>query len=345
MNNFKTIEYSSVSRQLRKQWEVLWKTTASAHIFNSPEWFYACINTFNYQDIKIITSWENNQLRSIMPLVLENNLGIHLWMSPGGKFVDKSSLLTKNESVSPLVEKLSNSNYYLQELEENLVIQSYLMNKVRKSSLSSYLPLEKDPFQFLNRKQRSKIFNRVKKHKEKLDFVSFYNDSKALETAFAIDVRSYKADKGQATFISLLNRTFFQNLLRQFRKQFVVNILYYDQQPFVYDIGIIGKNTYFALNTSFDKNFKFLIPGKILLYFLLNDLQTRKITTFDFLRDYTTLKKEFTPFYQQQYDLYSINNVFSKYWLETSKSIYNTILESHALYGTYCTFKKLIYHP
>ncbi len=343
-----------VKHQLNKEfldkWHILWEKAYNPHLFNTPEWFLAYCEVFDVKDSLVLFIEEKGQLVALLPLVYDKVFGIRALVSPGGRFLDKSSLLLRlndDSCINLIIKKLmSIDSFYLHELSKELsdmIVKSNRELLVREASINPYIPLTGDPFQYLAKDNKNKIFNRVKRNKEHLKYRNFLGDPAALEIAFTVDEISYKKTKGKPVFSSEREKSFFRKLLVMCKQHIVVNVVYYDNVPIVYDIGYLYKNTYQGALTSYNTNYRNLSPGKLLLYFILQRVKKEGLDTFDFSRGSSVFKSEFTNLSYPQYDAFYAKNLIVKYWWYSANNLYFFILENKLLYGLYLHFKKLLH--
>ena len=72
-----------------EEWERLWLEAGNPKIYNSTYWFKACCTVFNRKYFAVYI-YKDEVLKSIIPLRSLWNL---IYISPGGKYLDKSSNL------------------------------------------------------------------------------------------------------------------------------------------------------------------------------------------------------------------------------------------------------------
>lgn len=347
MNSHKVNVFKHLDESLLKKWQKLWDESELSHFYNSPKWFGVVCKSFDVKEYLIIAVENNDQIEAIFPLIYEKRFGINTYCNPGGKFADKSPLLLKTrdqELIKHIVEKLTTlGNLYLEELSSDVaeMMVSYDKSLLKqKASISPYLSLKSDPFENMSSKNRGKMINRVKNNEKDLSYKHFLGDPESLEIVFKVDEHSYKRQKGMSGLVKKKEREFYKSLLKENGKNFVVDVVYFKNNPFIYSIGFLHKKTFYAGITSYDKDYAYLSPGKILQYYLLNQLQKDKIEVFDFSRGQNSFKKDFTNLANIQYNiLYSKNPLTIICW-QIANKIYNGILESKLLYGTYLFFKK-----
>lgn len=344
---YNIVTYHTVDENLLKRWHALWNASKEGHFFNSPEWFLVTCDVYNISQFTIITIEEDDELVLVLPLVTKKVFGISVLSSPGGKFVNKSSLLVKtlNKELINMLSTylLTKGNFYLQELSSEIADAFCSGNRhlIKKAaSINPYLPISPDPFMYLSSKNKSQIRGILRKNEKEITFKSFTGDMDALETVFELDNRSSKKQQGKATFVTEQDKQFFRELLRKMPDNFVVDIVYHDNTAVVYGVGFIYKNIYHACNTAFDAHYRFLRPGKLLAHFRLKRLQEDKFDLIDFGRGNSMLKQELTKLSTIQYDVFYISSFVRKHWLLAGQQVYDGILNSKLLYTTYLSLKK-----
>lgn len=341
----------TIDNDLITRWKVLWEESKEAHFFNSPEWFIASGLVYKVNKFRIITIEEDNELILVLPLVKKKVFGIPVWTYLGGKFVSKSPLLLKYVDkivLQELIEFLiKHGDFYLSELSAEIAEVLYEANAhliKKEASINPYLFINPDPFYFFSSKNKSQIRGIVKKHKQDISFKTFIGDEQALQTVFDLDARSSKKQQGKATFVTEQDKQFFQELVRLVPKSFVIDFVYYRNKPIIYSTGFIYKNIFYAANTAYDADYRFLRPGKLLASYRIKKLHEDKFDYLEFGRGNSALKQEFTKLTKIQYSILYVNSFFSKRWLLSTQRVYDGILRSKRLYTSYLFFKKYFFY-
>jgi len=331
-----------------KKWQKFWDNSDNGHVFNSVVWFTTYRAVYEIKEFRIVIIEEDNKLILILPLVRESLYGVPVWCSPGGKFLDKSSLLVDKFDPT-ILRKLGNylptlGNIYLQELESepiNLLIKANKTYFKIDCSKSPYLPISADPLRFLSNKNHSQIRGILKKNKEAVSYKTFTGDIKALQKAFMLDKIGTKSGQGKATFGLKKDREFIKQLIIKMPQAVQIDFVYYNKIPVIYATGFIYKKTYQAFTTAFNGKYRFLRPGKLLTFFKIQKLQDEKFTLLDFSRGISALKHEFTELERVQYSLFCAKNIIIRWWWKLCNYVFYMVLENKILYGTYLAFKRL----
>lgn len=350
MKQYTATIHHELPQELHDRWQKLWDESEHSHFHNSPGYFFASRDGFAVKKFVILTIEHDGQLEAIFPLVREKRFGVTVLCNPGERFTDKSTLLLRqkdSELIKQIITKLMEvGNFYLEELSEDvadmmLQVSHFLIKQ--KASVNPYLPLQPDPYRFMRSKTRNQMRNTLEKYKTNLKHSYFVGDKDALEQAFAVDAISTKRSRAKSDLAREREREFFRQILHYNKEQFFVDLLSFDNKPFVYLIGVIYKKTYHAWLTAFDGEYKFLSPGKLLFFTLFERLAKEGFELVDFSRGETYVKQKFTHFQTQQYDIIFAKNTMVQYWWNLTNFLYNFIVGNRILYGTYRIGKKIFY--
>ncbi len=341
---------STPNEPLLKEWHQLWEGSGYAHIFNGPEWFLLYKNLYKEKTYKILTIREKGELVGILTLVQEKQAGIKTYKNPGGKYLDRSTLLLKdiNDELlkSMLLVLKTLGNIHLPEMPEAFAKKIIELDKdfsIQTGSINPYLIIDDDPTRHPSSSIKRDIANTIAKHGKKLKFKSFAGDSDSLKKAIGIDHKSAKMKQGKATFVNNNERLLFNTLLETYKKDFIVDMIFLDDNPFVYSIGIRYKNTFHGINTSFDEAYKQLQPGKLLFHFIIKNLQKEKVQIYDFSRGTSPLKREFAPLALTQYHLFYSKYTWIPKWWGLHDQAIEYLINNKLFYNNYCKIKKLFY--
>lgn len=341
--------YDRADNVLQEEWLNLWERSPMANPFNSPMWFRATTKTYNYKKQLIVTVRNEGALVAIFPLVENKRFGISGYMFPGNEHIDMSSLLIADhdrEVLRMIVTYLARTEtFYLQEVSEET--KEALTNSthalvIEEASRSPYFSLGTNPFRYMPDKELYKLNRKAKRYEHDLDFHSFWGDTGGLLYAFEIDSRSTKSKTGKSLFNKELNRELYLNLAQEFKEMFHIDVLFYKEIPMVYSVGFIHKKTYYAVNTAFDLNLKHIIPGKMILHYLINKLSHEDIALFYFSRGTSELKKQFTPHTYPQYDVYYSKQLYKQVAWSSLNKLANAIINSKPLYKAYKKISPLV---
>ncbi|MGI5828243.1 MAG: GNAT family N-acetyltransferase [Patescibacteria group bacterium] len=338
---------SSPDSNLLNSWGKLWQSSSNAHPFNSPQWFSACLSTYEYKNYFITSVYEGDCLVGILPLVKKQKFCISYYCCPGEKHLDKASLLLADGHsglLNTIVNKLTTvSAFCLQELPENVFNNISDDVWYTQSSENPYIPLQPNPFLYMVKRQRRAIVAKLKKYEKLLTYKCFKGSLTALKTAYEIDGKSAKKASGKPTFANKEDKKFYIELLKEYRKNFVVDILYFNKKPVNFYIGLTHKKTYHAYNTSYDAQYRHLTPGKLLAFLILERLHSEGMQTLDFSRGVTRMKRDFTKLSKLQCSIFFSKNKKVKLLWRVVTQTRKNITENELFYGTYLSFKKFLY--
>jgi hypothetical protein len=266
---------------------------------------------------------KNKELVVILPLIKKGVFGFSSYTNPGERFLEKSPLLMK-ENDKKFLKVLINyilgkGNIHLSEVSRDvsLSLQAlYPKSVLSIISVNPYIDLSKDPLAQLSKENINKIRNRIIKNKGKLNHFHLRNNlEKEIQAVFDLEKVSYKKTKKKEIFNDELSRRFFKNLVSICDNYVTIDFLTFGGKPFVSATGIICKDRYYAYHTCYLRDYKYLMPGKSILLFVLSKLKSKGVEVFDFGRGLSNFKKEFTRDYLMQYDFYlSKNNLINTWW-------------------------------
>jgi len=210
------------------------------------------------------------------------------------------------------------------------------------ASESYYLPLDPDPLVLMSSKNRNKLKKRLKDYHDHVSFVCYHDDPDGAPAVFEIDKKSTKAKEGKASFQTQEEKQFLQTIVQHYKENFLIGVLSYDGVPVAYGTGFVYKNTFQAFITAHDGSYRFLSPGKLLTFYLFEELKKRHITLFDFSRGRSDFKRDFTPFFYTNEDILFAKNSWVLFWWRFCHWLYHIVLENKFLYGFYLQLKTLL---
>lgn len=324
--------YTKLTPQLLKEWRSLSASSSLSHFFNSPAWFLACLEAFQYSQILIIACYSGSQLVGLLPLVKGKKAGFPAFVSPGNQYFDRSSFLLKNldlEVVRLMLGKLAQKgSFSLKELPEEFSVmasQSLRQAKVVPCSSGSFLPITSEPFPNMAHEHRRRIANKISKLGSALEFHAYgFHAIKQLPVLIGIENQSHK----KALFKDILSDPGLGRLLRAIDRQnpraLLVDILYYGGVPICFQIGFNHKQVHSGFATAFHEGYRSLLPGKVSTYLLVKYLYTIGMSVIDMSRGESMFKKDLSSISYAQYEaFYSTSPVVMSYWqlVEFVKSI------------------------
>lgn len=164
--------------------------------------------------------------------------------------------------------------------------------EVRREQPSFFLTLD-STFEGYLRRRSGSFRNALKRIERKLksrglveirDQNDFTGIDQAYEALLSIEDRSWKHAHG--TSISSVSRqtAFYRHLCQlAFQKNWLhLGFLYLDDRPVAYNLGLILRNTYYYLKTSYEYSLRPLSPATILRRNLVEELIERRVKELDF---------------------------------------------------------------
>jgi CelD/BcsL family acetyltransferase involved in cellulose biosynthesis len=207
-------------------------------------------------------------------------------------------------------------------------------------NLSPFIPKEPELLAFLDKRQKRKIKSESVKNQENLRFQTYTKEKEKIsEIVFAVESVSSRRARGKGTFTDPNTKKIFNSIMKFWADEISLDVMYFKGKPVCYMFGILNAKTFYALNTAYLEGYQDIIPGKMVVYYLLQRLQASGVELFDFLRGSSRFKQDFTPFFSEQYDVYFSNNILVRIWWALGVNFTNFIKESGLLYKIYLTFK------
>lgn len=324
MKNYEVVVYKDLNEELIKSWKILWSRSKYANFFNSYEFHLVCRKTFSRKNFKVFCLKINSEIVAILPLIKDRVLGVSSYSDRCGRFFEKTPLLVKGgyeDKLKLLIDYVIYYNHSIHLSELPQYIASKLRTVYKESlvsiiSINPYVDLDSESYINLKKKDVSKIRNRIKKNIDKIEHLHLKNNlNKALGVVFDLERRSYKMTMGKEMFNEESSKLFYKNLIHICKNNIVIDFLTFDKKPFVSSVGIICKGRYYACHTCYLRDYKYLIPGKMLTYFMLHKLKEEGVRIFDFVRGLTRLKEDFTKDFSIQYDFYlSSSSLINLWW-------------------------------
>lgn len=334
-DNLSTEVSYTIDDKLLKDWNNLWQNSSLRHYFNSPTWFLACQRTFNYGKSVFIKCYRNVRLVGILPLIFTKKYAIASYNFAGNQYLDKASILLINNDTNilkSLINCLSQlGNYYLAEIEESLLNIHNLKQEIgfASSSVSPFLPLSQNPFQHLSVTNKKKIVKKIEAEQKQFALKIFRgNVEQSLRAMGEIESATFNSKQNRDAFSDIRLRQLYLNLGRLDGDSVTVFILLYKGEPICFRAGFIAGNTYFGSHTAYKTIYKHLIPGKILIFLMLPELAKMGIEVVDFSRGNNPLKRDLTPYSNEQYSIFYSANLLVMVWWKSLVSLKN-VLEVH----------------
>ncbi len=323
MNKIRFEQATELTDGRKKEWNDLWERSPDAHFFNSAGYFLSFIDAFEPKPWKIIFCYDRDKLVAVLPLIRSKKFGISVFACPDRvrNYLDRTALLASKDVaqfIEPLIEYTKKlGNIFLADCPDHLH-RIFLTNSNYLQEETTKCPQGKIGANVLvnmSARQGRSMRNKIKLNKKHLRFKYFTgNLDQQLETMIEIERSSGKSQKGIALFDHKDAKKLYRSTIKTSSQNIAVGMLHFDEQPIASVFGLICKNTFLCTHMAFRTEFRNLGPGKILIYFLLEELKKRGVQNFDFSKGDGRLKREFTNKLPAQYNIYFSNNALVMIW-------------------------------
>ena len=323
----KALIYKTIDQDFIKEWETLWRDSVSANYVNSPQWFTAVLETFEYKNFAIVAVYNSEILVGVAAFVKEKKYGIPCYTVAPGDFACAFPFLFDlgNKEIAKLLfGKLSTlGNIFIGNIAEkylNYFMQKSLSTKAIPFSINYHFSFKKDDNNNVLISNRKKLLHEARNITEKLTFTVFDGtDKNGLDAVFRIDLQSRKQTRGYSTFADDKIQSFYKQLAKEFKKDLLIGILYLENKPIAYGTGFLINNNFYYNQMAYLAEFRQYSPGKVLLVKLIDYLNTRNAQTFDFGSGDSFIKKLVT---EETDTLYQIIMTKNKFILQYVVSLY-----------------------
>ena len=308
--------------QHREDWERLLDTASNSEFFQTYEWLRTWLETF-WADKPIAFQLisQHGQLVAMAPLLLDDRGDLKC---PGSlafpvnahaKRTDMTCAASPRHVLSALLDRLQKTHHplrlSLQNVEMNSPVSQVLEETARSAGLrvliqgmpaSALVRIDSDWERYLE--SRSPHTRReMKRKRNKLDRAGLVDvrpvteaahcDS-ALDDVFQIERRTWKERSGTSLTTEAGADRFYAELARRCAERgwLRIYLLYLEGQPVAHIFGILYKNEYYALKTSYDESYRELSPGAVLFSYALEDAFSQGWSAFDFLGEESRWKNE-----------------------------------------------------
>ncbi|HZE86808.1 MAG TPA: GNAT family N-acetyltransferase [Methylomirabilota bacterium] len=347
------VTYTKIEKKLLADWLSLWEKSANANYANAPQWFESALETFHYKEYVIVAIYDNTQLQAIGAFVKQRKYGISVYTVLPTDFVCGIPFLINLEDAEVLaifIKKLLDlDTVFLNNIPQFGVtaLQTHTHNiDVTAQTVNFFMPITKDDTGEIFVPNRKKLLRQIKDSESNFSFKSFDGTSEeGLSIVFAIDKQSRKRQRGYNTFSDGQIQAFYQSLVTHFKKNLLVNILYFEKIPVAYEIGFIAGKIYFGNQIAFIADYSQYSPGKVLLVKLIEHLGAKNIQEIDFGSGDSHTKRMLTNQYRELYQVILSKNKLTRNYMKTicplKDRIYNKLYQNVKLYSAYRMIKKI----
>ncbi len=310
---------NKISKNLINQWTILWKKSQNANFFNSPYWFLSCVNAFNIKQYSVFCGYYNDNLCIVFPTIYGKKYFVKSLMSPGKKYLDKSTLLfddSHGNSVNYFLAHIAKSHNIF--IAETIYAQMHIYKNKKYcchefASDNPFIDLTKDPFGHLKNKQKNSIKNKIRQNRNLLEFKLITPKYEDIKTIIHIESQSYKSIVNKDIFNLEEAKNLFLEICK-YSKNARIAILYFKNKPIAHLFGLSYKETFMAYHMAYHNDYRKIVPGKIILFYLLTTIKKKGYKIFDFSRGASLLKSQFTEHSIKQYNVYLTNSMFVCYY-------------------------------
>ena len=206
--------------------------------------------------------------------------------------------------------------------------------KIFFSSVGWILPLQPDPYRFLNSKHKKQIRKVISADPDGFRLeTSAGSFADILPVILDIERRSTKKSEHKEVFSQPAIARLF-NLIDQYRPgTILVNLLYYRNRPVSYQVGFASHGTYHCYQIAFLAEYAHLIPGRILLYQSLQTSMNCNFHTLDFSRGTNRYKKDFTPHSYTQFTVIYSSHLWIRAWWSLTITVFNYLQSRPGLFN------------
>lgn len=306
-------KYSNISEALllKNDWNEFVKQ-AGANIAHSFEWTHALWNSNVDLEKEIYVYKDLNRMVSIFPIykqvvkkkivhfstqeMLSNIYGPHNTLildsnNPEMVLVFKQHIDTTDCEIF-VVHSVVDDSLTMKMLMEGKA-KKYWGLEVEPHNKSPYLQINKTWEEYLDSrgsKFRWDLKNRQKliKQKYKMDIITFdsvNNIDGFFESMYKIEKNSWKEETETSITTNQNQKLFYELFLREIADggKLLSYVMFFDDEPVAYDMGIVDGKRYMLLKTSYDKSYQKIGPGMALREFGLESAFNNGLTEYDFL--------------------------------------------------------------
>jgi len=297
----------------QSQWDKLARQAKSGDIFHTYEWITAWLDVFwKEKRIAFLFAWENDKLIGLAPFLIDRKGEIAcprslvtpingqsrrtgIIAAPGrtevfnsfirhfrNQYRNMRVILRDIRSKSPVVDLIKltekQSDYFISMMKRS----SSPILKIAGSWESYLMSRSRQVRHEIRRKQKI-----IENHGD-ADFLivtkAAHLDS-AMGDIISVESKSWKERKGTSFNADPNLRTFYKYLGRKLARRGWLRayILELQSRPIAHIYGVVYKNEYLALKTSYDERYKKLSPGAVLFGYAIKDAFVQAYDVFDFL--------------------------------------------------------------
>ena len=330
MVTIEEITHISELQKLNHYWQMLIEYSNSDNLFVTYEWISTWLKHFwkNKPILFLLVKNNNNKPIGLAPFLIEQEKDRLIFpINAYSHRPDFVFISNKKETLriifGYLKKKFKKFKLYLHEVETHsplvqllpdILTECNLINIFKESHASPFLRITTDWQTYF--KSKSRHFRSEQKRKlnkiKKAGQVNFVKVSKlnqcnsAIEDILNIERNSWK-EKTKTSFTAVPGLKDFYSDLAYICAQnrwLQIYLLYFNSKPIAHIYGIVYKNKYYALKTSYHESYKKLSPGVVLFNYALQDVFESNLKEFDFLGVESRWKKELASDVRKHLDIF-----------------------------------------
>lgn len=291
-----------------EEWERLWLEADNSKVYNSTDWFKACCTAFNGKYFAAYI-YKDEVLQAIIPLRSLWNL---IYISPGRKYLDKSSNLFRTADpgcLDYLINEYFRTKCFIFSEVPDSELMHYGNSKYQRiSSVNPFARIDSE-LTSISKRTRKKL-DKILAENEGAFSLAVYKDNvkENIHTAFDIEQNSNKIERKRALFSNEKIRQFFADISRYPGTRLFV--LYFKSIPIAHTLDFMNGHILTGCHTAYLEEYKALMPGKMLTFFVMNYCKENGIEIYDFSRGECDKKTQFAKDKSNNFSLYYGNSLF-----------------------------------
>jgi CelD/BcsL family acetyltransferase involved in cellulose biosynthesis len=196
---------------------------------------------------------------------------------------------------------------------------------VRRASESPYMTLanEEDVLRYMPAEQRRTLVRRMRRYGDNISFRM--GGDELLDTMIAVERQSYRSRRRMAFFAHESSVRFIRALAEHVPGSVRIGILSFNHRPIAAVLGFVHSTVFSWCQIAFAEQYRYIGPGKMVLYLLMTHLRREGYVDIDLLRGNSELKRQFTERFRIQYDAYLSTSLIVAMWWRVALAIWNSL--------------------
>lgn len=333
MHRIEEVSTLSALKRYYDDWNALLSSSVTADFFHTYEWVTTWIESFwGERPLSFLFIWQENKLVSIAPFLNDEkgDLGCpRSLVTPINGEAKRTSIIFSGrleiilKSIFEYLKKTRKAvRVSLKKAQKDSLLISTLA-KIAKDHRLSTTMIEKSSSPLLRISQswnsylssKSRHFRHELNRKSRLlekagkaEWVVITTQDHvqmAMENLFSIEKNSWKHQQGRSLVARPVVGRFYEEFARRSAEKgwLRMHFLFLNSRPIAYIYGLVFKNEYFALKTSYDEGYKPLSPGIVLFGHALRDAFEHRFSAFDFLGEESRWKNQYANDMRRHVDL------------------------------------------